>query len=258
MKIEIDTESNTIKLANSNVIDLYSVEGFKFLSDLWLKVGWDQKYLYTFTWCGRPIIQLPEDILRVQEVIYSIKPDIIIETGVAHGGSLMLYASICKTIGKGKVIGVDIEIRPKNRISIENHELFEFITLLEGNSISGAIIEKVSSFISDTDTVLVILDSCHDYEHVFLELETYSNFVTPGSFIVVTDGSQEFLGDTPRARLQYPKSNTWGFNNPKKAIDDFISNNKHFILHEPNFLFNESAINFRLTHWPSAFLKRIA
>src|SRR3954462_11266428 len=118
MKLEIDTEANAVIVrdkAGERRIPLYSTEGFELLSDLWVKVGWNQKYGYTFSWFGRPVIQLPEDMIRVQEAIWQLKPDLVIETGVAHGGSLIFYASLFQAIGKGRVVGIDIEIRPHNR-----------------------------------------------------------------------------------------------------------------------------------------------
>src|SRR5690348_12331589 len=118
MKVVIDTGTSRVEIATDaahEIHDLYSQSAFDVISDLWLKVGWNQKYVYTFTWMGRPVIQLPEDMIRVQEVIYRVKPDAILETGIAHGGSLIYYASLCKAMGKGRVIGVDIEIRPHNR-----------------------------------------------------------------------------------------------------------------------------------------------
>ena len=123
-------------------INLYSLEGFRLLSELWVKSGWHQRYSYSFTWMGRPIIQLPEDMIRIQELIFSLKPDVIIETGIAHGGSLIYYASLCKTLEKGRVIGVDIEIKPQNRAALESHELFPFITLIEGDSSSPEIVGR--------------------------------------------------------------------------------------------------------------------
>src|SRR5215470_9545761 len=122
MKVTIDTSSRKIlkELDGERAeIALYSKEGFELISDLWVKVGWNERYPYTFSWMGRPIIQLPEDMIRTQEVIYRVRPDVIIETGVAHGGSLIYYASLCKALDKGRVVGIDIEIRPHNRRAIE-------------------------------------------------------------------------------------------------------------------------------------------
>lgn len=257
--INIDIKNEVIKIDSNSTIPLYSPEGFKIVSDLWLKVGWDQKYMYTFSWLGRPIIQIPDDMVRIQEVIYSIKPDLIIETGIAHGGSLVYYASICKAMNKGRILGVDIEIRPHNRKAIENHELFNIITLIEGNSIGVEILNQVENCIKEDDNVIiVILDSAHDYDHVLSEIIAYSKYVSIGSYIVVTDGSQEYLSGTLRARKDYSEyCKTWNTNNPKKAVEDFVSNNRNFQITEPIFPFNESNIDFRVTNWPSAFLKRI-
>src|SRR4249919_732260 len=124
MKLTIDTAAKTLLVeadGRTRQLQLYSDEAFELISDQWLKVGWNQKYPYTFSWMGRPIIQLPEDMIRAQEVVYHVKPDVLIETGVAHGGSLIYYASLFKAMGRGRVIGVDIEIRPQNRTAIENH-----------------------------------------------------------------------------------------------------------------------------------------
>src|SRR4030095_552977 len=143
MKLIIDTIEKTLSTeteTETRMLELYSTEAFQLISQQWLKVGWDQKYPYTFSWLGRPIVQLPEDMIRMQEVIYRVRPDVIIETGVAHGGSLIYYASLCKVMGQGRVIGVDIEIRPHNRTAIEAHELSHMITLLEGSSTSPDVV----------------------------------------------------------------------------------------------------------------------
>jgi cephalosporin hydroxylase len=135
MKLVIDTDNQTLVIEDKGQrvsVDLYSKSAFEIISQQWLKVGWSQKYPYVFSWLGRPIIQIPEDMIRVQEVIYQVKPDVIVETGIAHGGSLIFYASLCKAMSKGRVVGVDIEIRPRNRRAIETHELFPLITLIEG------------------------------------------------------------------------------------------------------------------------------
>jgi len=255
--MKIDEKNNKIINEDGSTSTLYSPEGFKAISDLWVKIGWDQKYLYGFSWLGRPIIQNPDDMIRVQEVIYDIKPDYIIETGIAHGGSLIYYASILNSIGKGRVIGIDIEIRKHNRKAIENHELFNLIDLYEGSSIEPSIIDQIKEKVGKNQKILVILDSAHDYKHVIKELQLYKQFVSLSSYIVVTDGSQEYLHDTPRAKKDYPGyAETWNNNNPKKAAEDFVKENNNFKIIEPEFIFNEGNINFRVTHWPSAFVKR--
>ena len=153
---------------------LGSADGFALVSKAWLRAGWDAKYVYSFTWMGRPVIQLPEDMLRIQEVIYADRPTLIIETGVAHGGSLIFYASLFKAMGiPGRVVGIDIEIRPHNRRAIESHELFPYITLLEGSSVAPEIVDQVRALVGAEDRVMVILDSNHSKTHVQAELDAY-------------------------------------------------------------------------------------
>ena len=128
MKITIDTDKQTLSVSDQNQLQqlsLYSKEAFEILSRQWLKVGWNENYHYTFSWQGLPVIQLPEDIIRIQEVIYQLKPDVIIETGIAFGGSLLYYASLCKTLDKGRVIGIDIEVSPETRQNLESHILYQ-------------------------------------------------------------------------------------------------------------------------------------
>ena len=258
VKMKIDLKNNKLVRDDGTVIKLYSKQGFKVISNLWLKIGWDQKYLYGFTWLGRPIIQNPDDMVRMQEVIYAIKPDFIIETGIAHGGSLIYYASLLHNMNQGRVVGVDIEIRAHNRKAIEEHELFHLIDIIEGSSTDNVIINQIDDIVGIDKKVMVILDSAHDYDHVLNELRLYSKFVSKGSYIVVTDGSQEYLHETPRAKKDYPNYvETWHHNNPKKAAEDFVNENSEFEIIEPSFLFNEGNIDFRVTHWPSAFVQKI-
>jgi cephalosporin hydroxylase len=250
----IDTDKQTLKReteSESEEMALYSKTAFEILSEQWLKVGWNQKYPYTFSWMGRPIIQLPEDILRIQEVIYRVKPDVIIETGVAHGGSAIFYASLCKAMGKGRIISIDIEIRPHNRAAIEAHELFPFITLLEGSSTDPEMIAKVKSLVNPDERAIVILDSNHTKQHVLAELEAYQQFVPSGSYIVATDGSMKFLYDVPRGKPE------WSWDNPYQAAIEFAESHPEFILEQPAWNFNESELTENITHWPGAWLRRV-
>lgn len=254
MELTIDDVQKTLTIeidGTKKTMPLYSKEAFELISHQWLKVGWNEKYIYTFTWMGRPIIQLPEDMIRIQEVIYRIKPDVIIETGVAHGGSLIYYASICNAIGKGRIIGIDIEIRSHNRTAIEAHELSSYITLVEGNSVDKSIIDEVKRHIKSSETVFVILDSNHTKQHVLDELEAYSPFVTKGSYIVATDGSMKDLYDVPRGNSEWMKDN------PLSAILEFVDKNPEFVIEEPEWAFNESELTEVITHWPCAYLKRV-
>jgi cephalosporin hydroxylase len=225
-------------------------EGFRILSKLWLRSGWDTKYVYSFTWLGRPIIQLPEDLIRLQEVIYRVKPDVIVETGVAHGGSLIFYASLCKAMGNGRVIGVDVEIRPHNRSAIEAHVLASYITLLEGDSIEPSIVESVKGRVKPGEAVMVLLDSNHSKAHVLAELNAYAPLVTPGSYVVAMDGIMEEMVGAPRTQED------WSWNNPRQAALEFVRAHPEFAIEEPAFLFNEGDVAERVTYWPSAFLKR--
>lgn len=251
MKITIDTTNQTIETEQAT-FPLYSRQSFELLSSIWLKVGWNEKYVYTFSWMGRPIIQLPEDIVRMQEVIYRVKPDIIIETGVAHGGSLIFYASLLKAMGKddAKVVGVDIEIRQHNRKAIETHELFPMICLIEGSSTAPEIVRAVAEKIPPNSKVLVILDSNHTKQHVANELVAYSGFVSPGSYIVATDGSMQFLSDVPRGKPE------WVWDHPSAAAIEFAEQHPEFLIEQPAWPFNESQLTQNITHWPSAWLRR--
>ncbi len=231
--------------------DIGSPEAFYILGKLWLRSGWDTKYIYSFTWLGRPIIQFPEDMFRIQEVIYKIKPDVIIETGIAHGGSFVFYATLCKAMGKGRVISVDIEIRPHNRKAIEEHELFKLGTFIEGNSVDDKIVDSIKAMIKPKNVVFIVLDSNHSKGHVLAELNAYSGLVSVGSYIVACDGIMGDLVGAPRSNLD------WGWNNPKCAAEEFIKTHDNFVVDEPAFPFNEGQITKRVTYWPNAFLKRI-
>ena len=253
MKITIDTDEKTLSTLDGDTtktLPLYSKEAFETLSKNWVKVGWNQKYVYTFSWFGRPVIQLPEDMIRMQEVIYQLQPDVIIETGVAHGGSLVFYASLMQAMDKGRVIGIDIEIRPHNRTAIEAHPLFHRIELVEGSSTDKAIVADVKGRVKENETVLVILDSNHTYEHVFNELKAYAGLVPVGSYIVATDGIMQDLSDVPRGEPN------WGLDNPTRAAADFVTIDERFEIVQPEWPFNESELTDNITHWPGAWLKR--
>lgn len=253
VKLEIDTYARTLRYHDDKTgetLPLYSTRAFEIISDVWLKVGWNEKHPYTFSWMGRPIIQEPEDILRYQEVLYAVKPDVVVETGIAHGGSLVLTASICKAMGRGRVIGVDIEIRPHNRKAIEEHELFPLIALFEGDSVAPSMVERVRSQIRPDEKVMVVLDSNHTKAHVLAELEAYHRLVTPGSYIVATDGSMRDLHDVPRGRPE------WSWDNPTAAAIEFAASHPEFVLEQPAWRFNESALEKNITHWPAAWLRR--
>src|SRR4051812_32070381 len=181
--IEVDIEGGIVKFEENGEKKQYALdtpEAFEVISRAWLRAGWDNKYVYSFAWLGRPIIQLPEDMFRLQELIYELRPDVIIETGVAHGGSLIFYATLCKAIDRGRVIGIDIEIRPLNRQAIAAHILSPLISLIEGSSIDPGVVADVAGQIRPDETVIVLLDSNHTKDHVLAELHAYAPIITPG------------------------------------------------------------------------------
>ena len=227
-----------------------SPEAFRLVSDAWLRVGWDQKYAYSFTWLGRPVIQLPEDLLRLQEVIAAVGPDVIVETGVAHGGSLVYYATLCKALERGRVIGVDVEIRPHNREAIEAHPLFPYIELIEGSSTERATVARVKELVAPGETAMVMLDSNHRRDHVLAELRAYADLVTPGSYFVVMDAIAGELAGAPRTEPD------WSWDHPGTAIEAFLAEDDRFVAEEPPFAFNEGLVTERVTYSPGAFLRR--
>jgi len=182
------------------------------------------RYSYNFTWMGRPIIQYPQDIVAMQEIIWRVRPDLIIETGVAHGGSAVFYASLLELLGGDRiVVAVDIEIRPHNRQAIEAHPMFPRIRLIEGSSTEPQTVAQVQQLAAGRQTVLVCLDSNHTHDHVLRELEFYSPLVTPGSYLVVFD---TIIEDLPAG--MFP-DRPWGKgNNPKTAVHKFLKTNNRF------------------------------
>ncbi len=227
-----------------------SKEGFKLAADAWLRAGWDAKYVYSFTWFGRPVIQLPDDLIRIQEVVWAVKPDVVIETGVAHGGGQVFFASLLRAIGKGRVIGVEIELRSHNRIAIEAHPMSDDITIVDGSSIEPDVVADVSKQIAPDETVMVVLDANHTYDHVLAELEAYGPLVSEGSYIVATDGIMERLEGAPRSQ------EGWTDDNPGAAVRRFLAEHPEFELAQPFPLFNEGVAVEPVTYWPNAYLRK--
>ncbi|BAI89176.1 cephalosporin hydroxylase family protein [Arthrospira platensis NCB002] len=198
-------------------------------ADAFIKASTLPKYSYNFSWLGRPIIQYPQDIVAMQELIYSVQPDLIIETGIAHGGSLIFSASmlelnaICGGPQNAEVLGVDIDIRQHNREAIETHPMFKRISMIQGSSIDPEIIKQVKEKASEKEKVLVCLDSNHTHDHVLAELEAYAPLTSAGSYCVVFDTVIEDLPDD-----MFP-DRPWGKgNNPKTAVWEFLQTNKRF------------------------------
>jgi len=207
----------------------------------------DYRYSYNFTWMGRPIIQYPQDMIAMQEVIWTVKPDLIVETGIAHGGSLIYYASILELLGgEGKVLGVDIDIRSHNRDAIEAHPMFKRIRMIEGSSIDKAVAARVAAFAQDNRCVMVVLDSNHTHDHVLEELHLYSPLVTKDSYLVVFDTVVE---DMPES--SFP-DRPWGpGDNPKTAVWEFLRDNDDFVIDK------DIEGKLLLTVAPDGYLRRV-
>lgn len=205
----------------------------------WINAVADHRYAYNFNWLGRPIIQFPQDIVAMQELVWSVRPDVIVETGIAHGGSLILSASLLAMLDladaeaagttydprqpRRKVVGVDIDIRAHNRAAIEAHPLRHAITMIQGSSIDEGIAEEVRAEVAGKRQVLVVLDSNHTHEHVLRELELYAPLVTPGSYCVVFDTLVEDMPDD-----SFP-DRPWGpGDNPKTAVWAYLKDHPEF------------------------------
>jgi cephalosporin hydroxylase len=255
-RVSVDFERNSVVIeddgAPARTVPMASAEAFSAIAAAYLRCGWDNKYVYSFTWLGRPIIQLPDDAFRLQELIFALKPDVIVETGVAHGGSTIFYASLCKLMGRGRVVAVELDLRPQNRAALEAHPLRSLYSLVDGNSIDPVTVAKVRAQIKQNESVLVLLDSRHTKEHVLAELEIYAPLVTRGSYIVAMDGIMQHLVDAPRSAPD------WLANNPAAAARDFAAAHRDFELVEPPIPFNEGNVISRVSYCPDAFLKRIA
>lgn len=200
-----------------------SNSGLQVAADTFNEESNKAQYSYNFSWMGRPIIQYPQDMVAMQEIIWILKPDLIIETGIAHGGSLIYYASLLQLIGKGEVLGVDVDIRAHNRREIEAHPMFGRIKMIQGSSLDEDIVAEVKKNVAGKETVLVCLDSNHTHDHVLRELELYSGFVTEGSYIVVFDTIVEELPENYLPGRMWSKGD-----NPKTAVYDFLKTNSQF------------------------------
>lgn len=188
----------------------------------------EYRYSYNFTWLGRPIIQYPQDIVAMQEIVWKVRPDLIIETGIAHGGSLVFYASMLELIGgEGLVVGIDVDIRLHNRVEIERDPMARRIVMIEGSSIDRQIIDRVRTAARGKRRVMLVLDSNHTHQHVLGELEAYSPLVPKGSYAVVFD---TVIEDMPPGSFS---DRPWGKgNNPKTAVWEFLKSSDRFVVDE--------------------------
>lgn len=247
MTKKIDLAAQFQKEKLERIVSFSKNKKFKKLSLLWFKESLRHEYSYNFEWLGRPIIQYPQDMFAIQELVWQIKPDLIIETGIAHGGSLIFYASLLEMLGgNGKVLGIDIDIRSHNRMAIEQHPMFKRITMIEGSSTDNNVISQVKKIVGRHKKKLIVLDSFHTQPHVLKELELYSPFVSKASYIIVLDTIVE---DLPK---HFVKNRPWDKgNNPKTAVIEFLR-------HHRNFQIDKTIENkLLITCAPSGFLKKI-
>ena len=237
------------KIQNDSAIEKMSKnKKLKNQTNEWIKTSALHQYSYNFTWLGLPIIQYPQDIIALQEIIWKIKPDLIIETGIARGGSLIFSASLLEIINEGgEVLGIDIDIREENKRAIENHPMNKRITMLEGSSIDKDIAEKVYKIAKEKKKILIVLDSNHTHEHVQKELNLYANLVSIGSYCVVFD---TIIEDMPKEWDWGLR--TWGVgNNPKTAVFEFLKSNDNFEIDKS--IDNKLLISVA----PDGYLKRV-
>jgi len=230
-----------------SVQEMSKDEELKNKSLAWMLHADRYKYTYNYTWLGRPIIKYPNDVVLMQEVIWDVKPDLIIETGIAHGGSIIFSASMLELIGgDGQIVAVDIDIREHNRKEIEKHPMYKRIMMLEGSSISEEIVNKVRAISETKERIMVFLDSNHTHKHVLRELELYAPLVTVGSYLVLPDTFIEYF---PKG---YYSSRPWDVgNNPMTALRDFLSGNDDFVIDK------EKANKLMITEAFDGYIKRI-
>ncbi|MFW9081027.1 cephalosporin hydroxylase family protein [Pseudomonas sp. P2757] len=229
----------------TNIEGLQQDKALQAESLAWVGTTAKHKYTYNFSWMGRPIIQFPQDMVAMQEIIWNLRPDIIVETGIAHGGSLVFYASMLELVGHGEVLGVDIDIRQHNREAIEAHPMSKRISMIQGSSIDTAIVDQVRARI-EGKKVLVVLDSNHTHEHVLEELRLYAPMVSVGSYCVVMDTVVE---DMPADAFP---DRPWGKgDNPKTAVWAYLKENTAFEI--------DQAIHSKLliTVAPDGYLRRV-
>lgn len=241
------SEIENFKLECKANIDLQGKnEPLKKAANDFLKESIDSRYSYNFKWMGRPIIQYPQDIVIMQELIWDIKPDLIIETGIAHGGSLIFYASILELVGKGEILGIDIDIREHNKKEILDHPMAKRIKMIQGSAIDPEIVKQVKQHAQGKKTVMVLFDSNHTHDHVLEELKAYADLTTVGSYCVVFDTVVEDLpNDTYNDR-------PWDVgSNPKTAVFEFLKTNSDFEIDKG--IDNKILISVA----PDGYLKRI-
>lgn len=250
--------------SDSEILNMGQDLEFVEASREWHRLARKHKYSYHFEFAGRPLIQYPQDIVAVQEIVWNVRPDLIIETGIAHGGSLAMSAGMLALLDladstessqqnepalnspRRKVIGIDIDIREHNRIALESHPFFPWMDLVQGSSSDPTVVEIITSRASNAETVLVMLDSNHTHEHVLSELHAYAQLVSKGSFCIVFDTAVEFLGSGSSPNRPWGRGNS-----PWSAVKEFLGTTNDFVVDE------SIEAKLGITVAPGGYLRRI-
>jgi len=252
MRIIIDTESSVLQLTENGATteySLFSPEAFRLLSRQWIALGWNLGHWSTLTWMGRQLLQLPDDVLRLAELFWKLRPDVIVETGVYEGGSTLFFASLCRSYGAGRVISIERELRPGVRVAIEQ-AAGDLVTLIEGDSASPEPALQVRRNIRPAERVCVFLDSDHAAQHVAAELHHFGPLVSPGCYLIVADSICPDLAHTPQGER------TWYCDHPGTAVNEFLVLHPEFSRQRPTALFSAAFDFTELSYFPGTWLRR--
>ncbi len=252
MRITIDTEAQLLQLTDAGEAteySLFSPEAFRILSRQWIVLGWNLGHWNTFSWMGRQLLQLPDDVLRLAELFWKLRPGVIVETGVYDGGSTLLFASLCRLYGAGRVISVEREFRPGVREAIRE-AAGDKVMLIEGDSASHETALQVQRNIHPAERVCVFLDSDHGAQHVAAELRHFGPLVSQGCYLIVADSICHELAHTPQGE------STWSWDHPDRAVDEFLAGHPDFSRERPPALFPVGVDFTELSYFPSTWLRR--
>lgn len=252
MRITIDTGARLLQADESGSTveyPLFSPQAFRILSHQWLLLGWNLGHWKTFSWMGRQILQLPDDILRLAELLWRLRPDVVVETGVYEGGSTLLFAALCRLRGHGRVISIDREFRPGVREAVRESAP-DRVAFIQGDSASPETAAGVLRLLRPGDRVCVFLDSDHSARHVAAELHHLGPLVTSGCYLIVADSICAELAQCPEGESD------WSWNNPGAAVDEFLAAHPEFVRDRPSGPFTTPDFT-ELSYFPSTWLRRL-
>jgi cephalosporin hydroxylase len=247
MIITIDTERRLVQVTDAGAAreyPLFGADAFQILSRQWMALGWNLGHWSTFSWRGRQFLQFPDDVLRLGELFWRLRPDVIVETGVYDGGSALFFSGLCR-----HVISVERQLRPGVREAIFQ-DADAVVTLIEDDSADPRTAARVGNLIGAEDRVCVFLDSDHRAPHVRAELENFSRFVSPGCYLIVADSNLAELADTPGG------DRAWASDNPGRAVDEFLASHPEFLHERPAPLYPAEFDFTELSYFPMSWLRR--